>query len=246
MTRTTVDSPRPGHRFLDLVGVLGEILITLGVLVGLFVVWQMWWTDVVAEQAQSQIVEDLGWSATPSVSPDEPEPVQDRGPAPVMDEPDPGTTFAVMVVPRWSDTQLPVSQGTDKHEVLDRLGVGHYAGTAMPGAIGNFAVAGHRTTYGKPFNRIEELEIGDPVIVRTSDTWYVYRVTSSEVVSPQRTDVIDQVPSEPDAIATEPIMTMTTCHPMYSARERYIVHALLDYWMPADEGSPAELDEVVD
>ena len=71
--------------------------------------------------------------------------------------------------------------------MLDVLGVGHYEGTAMPGGIGNFAVAGHRTTYAKPFNRVEELQVGDPLVIRTTDNiWYVYRVTSTEIVAPSR------------------------------------------------------------
>ena len=152
------------------------------------------------------------------------------------------TTFAVLRVPRWgSDYLRPISQGTSKAEVLDVLGIGHYEGSAMPGALGNFAVAGHRVTYGKPFNRIEELAVDDPLVVQTPDTWYVYRVTNAEVVSPTQTEVLAPVPGQPGAAPTEAMMTLTTCHPMYSARERYVVHAVLDYWMPVDAGIPAEL-----
>ncbi len=223
------------------VGVFGEILITIGVLLGLFVVWQLWWTDVVAEQVQAQIVDDLGWLTVPTQS--APTAVQYRDAAPVLAEPPSGETFAVLYVPRWGADPMPVSEGTNKYQVLDKLGIGHYSGTAMPGGIGNFALAGHRTTYGKPFNRIEELNVGDPLVVRTSDIWYVYRVTSTEVVRPAQVDVIAPVPGDPQATPTEAMMTLTTCHPMYSARERYIVHALLDYWVPADEDTPVDLAE---
>src|SRR5690606_10957704 len=123
-----------------------------------------------------------------------------------------------------------------KHDVLDVLGIGHYEGTAMPGEVGNFAVAGHRVTYGKPFNRVEELQVGDPLVVQTETTWYVYRVTSTQVVTPRDVQVIAPTPNQPDVAPTVASMTLTTCHPMFSARERFIVHAELDYWTPvADE-----------
>jgi sortase A len=263
VTASTTAPPRnpPRHgRVAAVAGVLGELLVTLGVLMGLFVVWQLWWTDVVAGRAQAQIVADLGWqpalpvtgadptadpttdpTVAPTDTPPTPDPVEYRTPAPVMKQPAHAVTFAVMFVPRWGDKAMPVSEGVTKHDVLDAKGIGHYDGTAMPGAIGNFSVAGHRTTYGKPFNRIAELQVGDPVIVRTQDTWYVYRVTSSQVVRPWQTDVIDPVPGKPGGTPTTAMMTMTTCHPMYSASERYIVHSELDYWVPVSEGTPVEL-----
>ncbi len=254
-------SAEPAHRerprgsaLAGVIGVVGELLITAGVLLGLFVVWQLWWTDVVADREQAQIVRDLGWVAPASPEPT-PEPTQEPTPtpteppdprrhdaAPVIPEPVERTTFAVLRVPRWGQDYLrPISQGTSREEVLDELGIGHYEGTAMPGAVGNFAVAGHRTTYGKPFNRIEELAVDDPLVVQTARTWYVYRVTSAEVVSPEQTEVLAPVPGQPDATPTEAMLTLTTCHPMYSASQRYVVHAVLDYWMPVDAGTPAEL-----
>lgn len=235
------------------VGVVGEILITLGGLLGLFVAWQLWWTDVVADRAQADVIDQLAWEqppwqyepapTTPSPSPEPAQdPIRRDLPPPTMDEPAHLTTFATMYVPRWGlDFVRPISQGTSNEDVLDVLGVGHYEGTAMPGGIGNFSVAGHRTTYGKPFNRVEELVIGDPIVVQTETNWYVYRVSSTQIVLPHQVEVIAAVPGQPGVIPTEAIMTMTTCHPMYSARERYIVHATLDYWMESADGPPAEL-----
>ena len=116
-----------------------------------------------------------------------------------MAEPPHATTFATIQVPRWDgEPERPISQGTDRATVLDVLGVGHYDGTAMPGGVGNFAIAGHRTTYAKPFNRIAELQVGDPLVIRTTDNiWYVYRVTSTEIVAPSDVEVIAPVPDEP-------------------------------------------------
>jgi sortase A len=157
-------------------------------------------------------------------------------------EPDHGATLATIQVPRWAgEPERPISQGVDKGSVLDELGIGHYPGTAMPGAVGNFAMAGHRTTYAKPFNRVAELQAGDPLVIRTPETWYVYRVTSTEIVTPDQTEVVAAVPGDPDAAPTERFITLTTCHPMFSARERFIVHGTLDYWAPVADGTPAEL-----
>lgn len=250
---TSPDQPvaaRPGgSRGAAVVGVVGELMVTLGVLLGLFVVWQLWWTDVVAEREQAVLVESLDWVRTvpePTVGPAEPDdppgPPQNRGPAPALDEPEHATTFATLQVPRWgSDYLRTISQGTTKRDVLDVLGVGHYEGTAMPGQIGNFAVAGHRATYGKPFNRVEELQIGDPLVVQTETTWYVYRIVSTEVVTPRDVQVIAPTPNQPDVPPTVASMTMTTCHPLFSARERFIVHAELDYWTPVGDELPLEL-----
>jgi sortase A len=161
---------------------------------------------------------------------------------PVLAEPPVATTFATLQVPRWTgEPARPISEGTDKKTVLDVLGIGHYPGTAMPGAIGNFAVAGHRTTFAKPFNRIAELQVGDALVVRTSDTWYVYAVTSTQIVLPSDVSVIAAVPGDPSATPTLRSITLTTCTPMFSASHRFIVHGVLKYWAPVLAGTPAEL-----
>ncbi|WP_188037303.1 class E sortase [Actinotalea sp. JY-7885] len=237
-----------GHRGATVVGVLGEVLITLGVLLALFVVWQLWWTDVAAGADQRRAIADLDWVVSEPEARDEAEtetettgPRYDE-PAPVMAEPANLTTFATLQVPRFGPDFMPtITQGTSRPDVLDKGGLGHYEGTAMPGQIGNFAVAGHRTTYGKPLNRAAELQVGDPLIVQTPDAWYVYRVTGHEIVLPHQVEVVAPVPNNPGATPTVASMTLTTCHPMFSARERYVVHSELDYWMPVSDGVPPDL-----
>jgi sortase A len=236
-------------------GVVGELLVTAGVLLLAFLVWQLWWTDVTGNRAQAAIVHNLDWSQPPSAAPSGsatagaaataagPVVATPRhGDPPVEAEPAFLTTFATFQVPRWDgEPARPVSEGVDKTRVLDALGIGHYPGTAMPGAVGNFAIAGHRTTYAKPFNRVAELKVGDPIVVRTQSTWYVYRVTSTEIVRPQDVQVIAAVPDKPGAAPTARSITLTTCNPMYSASQRFIVHGVLDYWAPVADGVPAEL-----
>ena len=258
MTATTVTTRR-GRRptragrtrntAYAIVGVIGELMITLGVLLFAFLLWQLWWTDVVGNRAQADIVRELPFEPIPTATATAGAPAGPviasprRDEPPVMAEPPHATTFATLQVPRWAgEPERPISQGTDRATVLDVLGSGHYEGTARPGAVGNFAVAGHRTTYAKPFNRVEELQVGDPLVVRTTDNvWYVYRVTSTEIVDPSEVRVIAPVPSDPGAVPTERLITLTTCHPMFSARERFIVHGVLDYWAPTSDGTPVEL-----
>ncbi len=235
-------------------GVLGELLITAGVLVLAFLVWQLWWTDVEGNRAQAEVVRELPRVEVPTPAPSAPAGPLVASPRrddpPVMAEVPHATTFATIQVPRWDgEPERPVSEGVDRATVLDVLGVGHYPGTAMPGGVGNLALAAHRTTFAKPFNRIAELREGDALVVRTatvdggpgSDTWYVYRVTSWQVVRPSQTEVIAPVPDRPGESPTERFITLTTCHPMFSARERYVVHGVLDYWAPVADGTPAEL-----
>lgn len=256
MTATALPlaSPRPARRrghgggvANAVVGLLGELLITAGVLLGLFVVWQLWWTDVQADREQAQILATLDWQPPAEPQPGVPT-VEHREPPPVPAAPAEGTVFAQLYVPRWgADYVKPVAEGVDKKTILDTIGIGHYPGTAMPGDVGNFATAGHRTTYGKPYHQVADLQVGDPVVVRTADTWYVYRVTSTQIVRPDQVEVVSPVPGlmpgDPLPELTQRYLTMTACHPMYSARQRYVVHGELDYWIPVSEGVPTALTD---
>jgi sortase A len=218
---------------------LGELLITAGVVVLLFLAWQLWWTDLTAGRQQDHTTAQLerSWNQPAPASPPTSAPTTpDLGPAAGEKVPTtPGTPFAVIHVPRFGkDYARPVLQGVDL-DVLDQ-GVGHYPQSPGPGAVGNFAVAGHRVTYAKPFNQIAELRKGDPVVIETKHYWYVYRVVSHLVVTPDRVDVIAPVPTHPGEPATERMMTMTACHPEFSARERYVVFSRLEQRLPRVRG----------
>ena len=210
-----------------LIGWLGELLITAGVLVLLFVAWQLWWTDVVADRQQDQIVRALSDDFSGSVGSDA---FPDLG----RDE-----AFAIIRVPRFgSDYARPVIEGTARPVLA--LGVGHYDDTAAPGAVGNFSVAGHRTTYGAPFHEIDTLRTGDRIIVETKPTVYVYEVTGHEIVRPWQTEVIAPVPDEPGTAPTEALITLTSCHPKYSATYRYITHGRLVETVPRAQWRASE------
>ncbi|WP_432484837.1 class E sortase [Kineococcus esterisolvens] len=230
------------------VGVLGELLVTAGVLTLLFLVWQLHWTDLTSARAQAATVADLQqeWAAAPA-APAAPAPAASAPAQPAVPDvdrtPPAGDAFAVVYVPRFgADYAVPVVEGTGTEEL--KGGIGHYAGTAMPGEAGNLALAGHRVTYGKPFHLIADLQPGDAVVVATADRWYTYRVRSHRVVTPKQVEVIAPVPGRPGAEPTEAWLTMTACHPVHSARERYVVHALLESVQDRTAGPPASLAAV--
>ncbi|MEK8229161.1 sortase [Oerskovia sp. M15] len=110
-----------------------------------------------------------------------------------------GETIGVLVVPRWygkTNNTMPIVQGTTT-ALLNKAVAGHYTQTQQVGEVGNFALAGHRRTYGNSFRFVNELVPGDQVIVETATTWYVYEVTGHEVVLPSQIDVIAPVPNQP-------------------------------------------------
>jgi sortase A len=220
---------------------IGELLITAGLLLLLFVAWQLWWTDVGAGREQRQIATELrqqwGDEGLPQKAGS-----ADYGEPPELTAPGDGESFGLVHIPRFgADYVVPVDEGVGLGAVLNHGVLGHYPDTAMPGAVGNFSVAGHRVTYGRPLNQIAELQPGDPIIVETADAWFVYRMREAQIVTPDRVDVVAPVPGKPDAEPTERLMTLTACHPMFSARERYIVHAELDSWQPRSAGAPGAL-----
>lgn len=220
-------------------GLVGEILITLGVLLGLFVVWQVWWTDVVANRSAAASIE--AWEATLPESGDGiGEPRFDEPPleTPVAS----GQQFATMYVPAWGqEWNYPIAAGVDYATVLDNGFVGHYTETALPGQLGNFGLAGHRQSYGRPFYAVDDLESGDEIIVRTANAWYVYHVRDHEIIKPHEVDVLAPVPRQPGVQPTERMITLTTCHPLWSIAERYVVYGELDHWVDPADGYPEAL-----
>jgi sortase A len=208
---------------------LGELCITVGVVLLLFVAWQLWWTDVAAGRSQDRSVQWLErqWaSAPPARTP----------PSTSLDGVPPGRAVALLRVPRFgADYVRPVLQGVGL-DVLDD-GVGHYPSSAGPGEVGNLALAGHRVTYGAPFSRIAELRPGDPVLVQTRDASHEYAVLRSTVVPPDRVDIVEPVPEHPGQRPTRRLLTMTACHPKYSARLRYVVFAELRRSLPRTAGA---------
>ena len=242
MTTAAATQPAPSRHRPPLRGwrlatrTLGEILVTLGCVLMLFVVYQLWWTNVEADRAAAAATQQLQqqWQndgrGEPTTGPEYP-PDLKRGEA-----------FALMYIPRlgkkWRE---PVIQGV----TLDDLtkGVGHYPDSAMPGEIGNFAVAGHRATNGEPFAYLDGVRAGDLVVVETRTTFYTYRLDDWYIVPPTQVEVIEPVPNKPDAKPRQPLITLTTCNPRWASYERLIVHGVLIDTRPKSDGPPPALSE---
>jgi sortase A len=208
---------------------VGELFITAGLVLLLFCVYQLVWTNLEANRQQDAVADRLAddW----------------RQPAPAAAPPPPlvlGEGFAFLRIPRLgSDFNVPVVEGVRDRD-LSR-GVGHYRSSARPGEVGNFAVAGHRATNGEPFRDLDRVRRGDALVVETETTWFTYVVDRTRIVKPTDVWVIDPVPGRPSAEPTKALLTLTTCNPRWASTERLIVFSHLEETTPKTAGSPAAL-----
>lgn len=245
--KVVAQSRRRRRRRVSVVGVIGELLITAGVLVFLFLGWQLWLNDIIVGDQQNHVAGTLAssWDSG-NISLNHEPVLPDYGDPTVMKAPTEATAFAVMYVPRFgADYRRTISEGTSTTRVLNKDGIGHYDKTQMPGDIGNFAVAAHRTTWGAPFSKIAELRTGDKIYIQTKTAYYTYVFRNREYVSPQGVDVLNAVPQFASTDATARVMTMTSCNPKFSAAERIIAYSVLESWQPASAGPPVAIASLV-
>lgn len=249
VTRRDRSRPLPARRrrrsFLQIAAqVIGELLITAGLILLLFVAWQLWWTNVESNAKQDQAVEEFFADLGEAPAPQEPAegsqaPAPDQ--VPVLETRAGGVTFAVIYIPRFGDDYTrPVTSGVST-AVLDNLGLGHYPETGMPGAVGNFALAGHRQTNGAVLDNIHTLVPGDRIFVQTQDGFYTYVYRNTQIVLPDRVDVLAPVPTQPGVEPEERILTLTSCNPRFGAQERIIAYAVMESFKPLDAGPPDEI-----
>jgi sortase A len=251
-TRGDTEPPlrRRGDRGRALVRGIGQTLITFGLVALLFVVYELWVTDIFAAREQTQLSQQIHeqWADAPTVEPAPADPAQPAPPAftPAAIDVSVGQPFAVLHIPRLAGGDgysRVVVEGVAQTQLSQ--GPGHYIGTAMPGEQGNAAFAGHRVGRGSPFLDLDKLQPGDPIIVETADAWFTYRVLGDaatgsftgdasgipgqEIVAPTQLSVISPTPGGPaEGAASGAYLTLTTCHPKFSARQRLIIHARLD------------------
>ncbi|MGD6744484.1 class E sortase [Streptomyces sp. BH106] len=218
-----------------------ELCITVGALIVLFVAYVLFWTGVKADSAMGSQIDDLQdqWAKRPvaSAAPDGGTSAAPPKQGPYKD----GKPFGVMYIPRLGFTwNKPVLQNT-KVDTLKK-GLGHYAGTARLGEKGNFAVAGHRRTYGDPFKDFPKLRPGDPVVLTDGTTWFTYVIdTKPYKTLPSDVGVIDPVPSKSGYQEPGRYLTLTTCEPEWGHSHRLIVWAHLDATQPVEAGKPKAL-----
>ncbi|MFF7970556.1 class E sortase [Streptomyces sp. NPDC007905] len=213
---------------------IGEVFITTGVLMLLFVTYQLWWTNVRAHAQAGSETHQLqsDWASGK------------RAPGAF----EPGQGFAILHIPKL-DVVAPIAEGVSNKNVLDKGMVGHYSEgalkTAMPGAkTGNFGLAAHRNTHGEPFRYINKLAAGDAVVVETQNTYFVYKVTSMlPVTPPSNTSVLNPVPRGSGFTKPGRYITLTTCTPEFTSKYRLIVWGKMVEERPRSKGKPDALIE---
>jgi sortase A len=238
------------------IGAVGRVLITVGLLILLFVAYQLWGTGIYEARAQSDLESQFdrelaerdettpsttttSTSTTTTTAPGATTSLPPFGTAPTTTAPATTTTTTVPALPPVPAAGDPVGIiridkiGVDKVIVEGttvpdlRKGPGHYAGAPMPGQVGNAAIAGHRTTYGAPFGDLDQLARGDTISVQTlTGTWEYVLTEDPFAVNPSQTEVLDPT-TVPATGETLATLTLTTCEPRYQASERLIVKAQL-------------------
>ncbi|WP_375546671.1 class E sortase [Streptomyces gossypii] len=194
----------------------GELLITAGVILALFVVYSLWWTNVVANREadrKSEKVRD-NWA-------------RDRGGSEGPGERALKEGIGFLRVPSMSDDDILVTKGTATKE-LNHGTAGYYTKpvkSALPwDQSGNFALAAHRDGHGAKFHDIDKIEKGDPVVFETKNTWYVYKVYKTlPKTSKYNVDVLKEIPEVSGKKEAGRYITLTTCTPVYTSKHRYIV-----------------------
>lgn len=182
--------------------VIGRSFIGLGVLILLFLGYQMFGTNFITGREQKALASDLAtkWEVE----------------SPTHVKPDLGGGVALIKIPKIGVDRVVV-EGVEVEHL--KKGPGHYPETALPGQLGNMVISGHRTTYGAPFYRLDEVRVGDEIVVVDAVGSYQYKVTETKIVRPTDLGVI--------APSSDARLTLTTCHPRFSARQRLIVVAAL-------------------
>ena len=226
-----------GSRGWRVVSVVGEVFITLGVVLLLAVVYEVWWTNVQADQrAEEQRDELIGsWTQAQS-APD--------GDVPAELAPIPSQAFGLMYIPRLRDDvwETPLIEGVSDADLAN--GIGHFPETVLPGEVGNTSFAGHRATNGEPLKGIDLLQPGDLVYIQTATGWYTYELREDQIVLPTDVWVVDPVPGQPGAVPQEALLTLVTCNPRWGSTERWIWWGdLVDERSQAD-GPPDEVLQI--
>ncbi|MEV5971878.1 class E sortase [Streptomyces sp. NPDC051921] len=202
---------RARNRIAGIISVFGELLITAGLVLGLFVVYSLWWTNVLADRAAGKDGDQVRqhWA--------------DSGPG-ALDTKD-GIGF--LHVPAMGDGEVLVKKGTET-DILNNGVAGYYTEplkSALPqDKQGNFTLAAHRDGHGAKFHNIHKMKNGDSIVFESKDTWYVYKVYKILAETTKyNVDVLQPVPKESGKTKPGRYITLTTCTPMYTSDYRYIV-----------------------
>lgn len=271
-----VEMPSSTPRLALVLGALGRVMIITGIIVLLFVVFQLWGTDIQEARSQSDLRDDLSTrldaaaeliesaavdrsgtqaetppeTSAPTTTTVEAQPADDEQAEPpsttvtlpggydpdilALFFPEDGDALAGIEIPAI-DVEKVVVRGVAVADL--RKGPGHYSQSSQPGTTGNAAIAGHRTTWGRPFNRIDELMPGDEIVTTTVQGEFRYRVLDPLEAFSEELDLVDSIGEghiivDPNAAWVlsdfgDDRLTLTACHPKLSSRQRIIVAAEL-------------------
>ena len=231
----------------QVLGAVGRTLVTVGLLLLLFVAYQLWGTGLYTAQAQSDLQDQFHeqqraaatstttttTSPTTTTTPGSDDPVVSPPTLAPFAAPPEGDVVGRILIPKIGIDKWVV-EGVNVDDL--RKGPGHYPTTQMPGHEGNSAIAGHRTTYDHPFGDLDQLAVGDEVRVVTLQGDFHYKVTEQRVVDPSEVSVLDPTPDPARPGHQLATLTLTTCNPKYSAEQRLIIKAQLQ--LPAGQTAP--------
>jgi sortase A len=228
-----MDTPPPSPargRASRIVDGLGQVFVTFGIVLALFAAYELWGkaAQVNAHQADLEQALTQQWDI---VEPPVPKPAPALAPAAPAKPAGttlPGGAVARLTIPRLNKHWVVV-QGVTPDDI--RYAPGHYPDSAMPGQVGNFAVAGHRTP--GIFWDLDRVRPGDLVTVDTRSATYTYKVTEQIVVAPTAVEVVAPVPLRPGEASKDGKvgrwLTLTTCNPKWDNYQRLVIHAILDH-----------------
>jgi sortase A len=196
--------------FWRAVSVVGKTLIWSGLLILSFVAYELWGTGIAEARNQKALRKQFQHALeAPAAA------ATSNETAPVL--PPSGDAVAVIKFPKLG-VEKTVVEGVSVSDL--KKGPGHYPETPMPGHVGNVAIAGHRTTYGAPFYRVDELKAGDSIFITTKEGQFKYVVSQSKVVGPDDSSVLNPT--------SDNRLTLTTCHPRFTAAQRLVIVATLE------------------
>ncbi len=192
-----------------LLRIVANALIAVGIIAAAAIAYQLWGTNVtsaiLADQERTALKREFS---------------QPNKLVPSLVEPEASKSFGLVSIPVLNLKDFPLVQGIEERDLAK--GIGHYPGTAMPGGLGNFAIAGHRAGNGEPFAEFEKLKAGDKVFVQTADATYVYSLEYDTKVRPSGTWVIDKNPKNMPSDNTRKLITLTTCDPKWNSTHRWV------------------------
>lgn len=205
---------------VKIMSAVSDVLITFALLAVLYAGYQTVWTGLMSQKSTDKAVAELEvqWKESPEISP-----VLHKG-------------FALAYIPRLKDKVwgLPITQGVEAEDL--HAGLGHYVETPLPGEEGNFAIAGHRSTYGEPLANIDQLQQDDEVIIRTGTNWYTYKLLMTAIVEPDEMWTIDENPGGlVNATGVKEMITITTCDPRWGSTHRWVWWGTLEKVSPIEE-----------